>query len=266
MALVTKIIVGTIIVGLVATGLYFLITALTKNNNNTSTGTTTSTKTGTSTSTSSSLITSTKTSTSISSNTSINTQTTSIKTSTSITLQETEGPYWVEEGSLQRSDIRDGLVGVPLQLTIVVAKQDGTLIPNAQVDIWNASPYGTYSDEQNQGTLNQKFLRGYQLTNSNGVVQFITIYPGWETGRTPHIHVRVRVNNPTTIINNTTQLYLPEDVTNTVYTTNPYNTRGARTTMNSTDSLYNNSLLLTNISGNTTWGYTAQYVIYIPMV
>jgi len=31
-------------------------------------------------------------------------------------------------------------------------------------------------------------LRGAQVTNAEGIVAFVTIYPGWYRGRTVHIH------------------------------------------------------------------------------
>ena len=52
---------------------------------------------------------------------------------------------------------------------------------------------GLYSDEQILGTRGKTLLRGYQLTNQDGVVHFLTVYPGWYSGRTVHVHVRVRV-------------------------------------------------------------------------
>ena len=37
-------------------------------------------------------------------------------------------------------------------------------------------------------------LRGTQLSDATGLVSFATIYPGWYTGRTLHIHVKVHVD------------------------------------------------------------------------
>src|SRR3989442_8415982 len=72
-----------------------------------------------------------------------------------------------------------------------------TPLQNARVDIWHANAVGVYSDEASQNetrssTLNENFLRGYQLSDSSGLVTFTTIYPGWYGGRTPHIHGRIR--------------------------------------------------------------------------
>lgn len=62
----------------------------------------------------------------------------------------------------------------------------------AQADIWQTNAAGKYSDEASEGTSGQKWLRGFQTTDSNGRVQFATIYPRWYNGRTIHIHMKVR--------------------------------------------------------------------------
>jgi len=38
-------------------------------------------------------------------------------------------------------------------------------------------------------------LRGYQITDENGIAEFITIYPGWYSGRTVHIHFKIRTDS-----------------------------------------------------------------------
>ena len=98
---------------------------------------------------------------------------------------ETEGPYFVDE-LLERSDIRvdpaDGSVqaGVPLRLRLTVVRADADCAPAAgvQVDVWHTSAGGIYSDEAANGSSGKKFLRGYQVTHADGVVEFTTVYPG----------------------------------------------------------------------------------------
>src|SRR3954447_211313 len=129
----------------------------------------------------------------------------------------TEGPYWVDE-KLFRSDIRTdpstgvARTGIPLALTIKVQNLSSSgcaPLSGAYVDIWHCDAKGIYSDESsyNPGggtgtvvTTGQKFLRGYQITDDNGRVQFTTIYPGWYSGRTIHIHIRVRTYSGTTVL------------------------------------------------------------------
>lgn len=162
-----------------------------------------------------------------------------------------EGPYWVEE-LLVRSDIRiDPVTGIlqpgfPLKLNLFVWQyiSDTRLLPlkGAIVDVWHANSLGVYSDEQGEGTLGQKYLRGTQIAAANGNVGFTTIYPGWYSGRTPHVHFRVRVLNPLTnavAYNFVSMVFFNEAITNNVYSSiYPYNLRPVRDTINATDRVY----------------------------
>ena len=51
-------------------------------------------------------------------------------------------------------------------------------LPGAQIDIWQCDAAGVYSDVEDPGfnTLDQKFLRGYQVTDARGEARFLTIY------------------------------------------------------------------------------------------
>jgi protocatechuate 3,4-dioxygenase beta subunit len=66
------------------------------------------------------------------------------------------------------------------------------VLPGARVEIWHCDATGLYSDVAQNNTRNQEFLRGYQIADENGVVNFTTIYPGWYMGRAVHIHFKVR--------------------------------------------------------------------------
>src|SRR5437773_1702569 len=110
--------------------------------------------------------------------------------------EQTEGPYFVDE-RLNRSDIRSepstGVLkaGVPLRLVFHVSQiSTNACMPlkGAYIDVWHCDALGVYSDVQggrgSAGTSGTKFLRGYQVTDSNGMAEFMTIYPGWYQGRT----------------------------------------------------------------------------------
>lgn len=119
---------------------------------------------------------------------------------------------------------------------------------------------GPYSDESANGTAGQKFLRGYQTTDANGLAQFTTIYPGWYSGRAVHIHFMIRnVLATSSSLDYTSQLFFPESLTTTVYAQVPYSSRGTRDTMNSNDGIYagggNQLLLAPVLSGS---GYSAS--------
>jgi protocatechuate 3,4-dioxygenase beta subunit len=90
-------------------------------------------------------------------------------------------------------------------------------------------------------TDDETFLRGAQVTNAVGIVQFRTIYPGWYTGRTVHIHAKVHLDSSTVL---TTQFFFDERITADVYATEPYSGHPARDTFNDTDGIFDPSLIL----------------------
>lgn len=68
---------------------------------------------------------------------------------------------------------------------------------------------------------------------------FTTIYPGWYSGRAVHLHYKVRGTSNSQSFEFTSQLFFDDSLTTQVFAANaPYNTRGARTTFNSGDSIY----------------------------
>src|SRR5919112_660256 len=164
------------------------------------------------------------------------------------TPQATEGPYFVDE-MLNRSDIvvdpSDGSIQQGIPLTVVLRVYDvneGTCIPiqGALVDVWHANASGAYSDVEQAGTAGTKFLRGYQITDENGTVQFTTIYPGWYQGRTVHLHFKIRMfegSEPT--LEFTSQLYFNDTITDQVYSQPPYSDRGPRDVRNNQDGIFN---------------------------
>jgi len=168
------------------------------------------------------------------------------------TPEETIGPYFVDE-RLNRPDLaggttRRGVVdGLPLGLAISVYEVRGAAcapLSGAQVDVWHADALGVYSDEAGLGTRGQTFLRGYQVTDEEGAVRFRSIYPGWYSGRTVHVHVLVRVfdGSGSTALQLATQMYFDDATTDEVLAAAPYESRGRRDRTNSTDALYRSSL------------------------
>ena len=85
-------------------------------------------------------------------------------------------------------------------------------IKDAVVDIWHCDAGGVYSGfEAGEG---ERFLRGTQVTNADGIAEFTTIYPGWYQGRTVHIHAKVHLDSQTVL---TTQLFFDDAVSAQVY-------------------------------------------------
>ncbi|WP_196218046.1 intradiol ring-cleavage dioxygenase [Streptomyces blattellae] len=156
----------------------------------------------------------------------------------------TEGPYYLD-GALVRRDITEGKSGVPLtlRLTVVDATDGCTPVPGAAVEIWHCDAWGYYSgyttanpggtapaESEDGSTANDKtYLRGYQIAGANGVVKFETIFPGWYTPRTCHIHVKVHTGGEKEDgtyeggkVNHTGQLFFDDEIAQEIFTLDPY--------------------------------------------
>jgi protocatechuate 3,4-dioxygenase beta subunit len=153
--------------------------------------------------------------------------------------EQTEGPFYADVG-LERRDITEGLAGHPLRLGVRVVDEQCAALPGAVVDVWHCDVDGDYSafsdgagssDDAGEGTT---FLRGSQVADADGIVEFATNYPGWYQGRTVHIHTKVRINDAEVL---TTQLYFPDDVSDEIFTEELYAGRGERDTRNEDDSI-----------------------------
>lgn len=189
--------------------------------------------------------------------------------------EATQGPYWFDVDSI-RSDLREGRPGAPLSLALRVqdiseCAAGGNALPvaSAVVEIWHCDAGGIYSgfESASAGAVNRPgasggtsngsysvgdqeaateddgtYLRGAQLTDGNGVAHFTTIYPGWYPGRTVHIHLRVHVDKKTVL---TSQLYMDDAVSDSVFAAAPYSSRGGRHALNDDDTLFDARGLLT---------------------
>jgi len=163
--------------------------------------------------------------------------------------EQTEGPYFLDM-QINRSDIRsdpsDGSVveGIPLTLefrVVQVTAKGCAPLAGAVVDVWHCDARGVYSGVRDPhfNTTGKKFLRGYQVTDSDGKARFTTIFPGWYPGRTVHLHFKIRINPSTrTGYEFTSQLYFDDSVTDQVHTQSPYSSRGRRMMRNSDDGIF----------------------------
>lgn len=164
-----------------------------------------------------------------------------------VSPEQTVGPYYADV-QLNRADIRSdttsGAVkeGTPFDLTMRVSQisaSNCTPIQGAIVEIWHCDAAGVYSAFEREGTANETFLRGHQVTDANGQVTFTTIYPGWYQGRTIHVHFKVR----TTGIDGqayefTSQLYFDDAISDEVLAQAPYAAKGKRDQTNASDGIY----------------------------
>ena len=79
------------------------------------------------------------------------------------------------------------------------------------------------TDEEGPGTT---FLMGIGYTDGNGIVDFVSIFPGWHPGRAPHIHAIITdgVGQQSRLI--TAQSYSYDDNLAEIYPLAPYDVRG----------------------------------------
>ncbi len=177
-------------------------------------------------------------------------------------VSSTKGPC--HSNTYLRKDISDGLVGLPTRFELMVVDASCKPVPNAIVEVWYASPAGTYSKAAqtiDAGTgyggslsdLNTSFctgndatalasnwLRGYQISDASGRVTIDGIFPGWYSGRTSHVHFIVTANGKTYV---TSQLLFDETLTTAVYTKHQsYSARGNKDTTNAKDNVVNMGL------------------------
>lgn len=202
-------------------------------------------------------------------------------TACSETLEGEEGPYFVDDSAtgynrsniLSNLDGSDTQTGVPFTLTLYVydAKNSCAAMQGVQVDIWHCNASGVYSAESSESTSSQSWLRGYQLTDSSGKVQFTTILPGWYSGRTTHIHLRLRstYDSSSDSGTNTMQLFFDQTFIDTLDTSvSPYSSEGKNPTTNASDRVYSqqeDGTTLMTLSGSTSAGYTATAQAYLPI-
>jgi len=101
------------------------------------------------------------------------------------------------------------------------------------------------------------FLRGVQITDAQGAVEFKTIYPGHYPGRVNHIHMKVHIGGGATKpaeadaahpgvevysgghVAHTGQLFFPEDVSRFVEATHPYSAHKIHRTTLEEDMVFN---------------------------
>ena len=152
-----------------------------------------------------------------------------------LTPRQTEGPFYFDP-RLVRRDIKEGRPGVPLRLRLqVVGAADCEPARRARVDIWHCDAAGAYSGYDSERSAGETWLRGTQLADAEGVVEFETLYPGWYAGRAVHVHVKAWTADDREV---TSQIYFPDDLSDRVFAESPYGGRGGRRTRNGDDGLF----------------------------
>lgn len=190
------------------------------------------------------------------------------------------GPYGVD-GEIVRHDLRElssGQQGIDLYLDFgVIDVETCEPLPNAAVSIWNCNATGTYSSytgidpdtvslldgwsTRTDGTTDDEtFLRGIQVTDDEGMAEFLTLFPGYYASRTTHVHVTVQtdIKNGTSFsassVQHIGQIFFEEDLLNQVYQVAPYSSHLETLTRvtNDEDTLY---------SSASSAGYSAMFSV-----
>jgi protocatechuate 3,4-dioxygenase beta subunit len=209
--------------------------------------------------------------------------------SCAIVPEETAGPF-PGDGSnganalaltgIVRSDIRASFAGasavaggVPLTLTIKLVSNTASCaaLKDYAIYLWHCDRDGKYS-LYSAGVTNENYLRGVQVTDTNGEVTFTTIIPGCYDGRVPHMHFEVypSVASTSRFSNKvkTSQLAFPVATMTTIYAgASGYST--SVTNFNkisfASDNVFSDgtTLQMTTMSGTISTGYTAAISVAI---
>lgn len=197
--------------------------------------------------------------------------------------EETNGPFPADgsqsgvvnvlaDSRVIRQDIRSDFggsntqSGVPLELTIALVDAGAgcTVLQDAAVYIWHCNAdgeYSVYSSAMNGGNhAGTTWLRGAQLSDSDGQVTFTTVYPGRYNGRATHIHVEVYADSSFKTLLKTSQFAFEDDLNDTVYAASVYSdSAGTQQTDNARDNVFSDGYedQLLTISGSNSAGYVA---------
>ncbi|MCP9769042.1 intradiol ring-cleavage dioxygenase [Lacihabitans sp. LS3-19] len=190
----------------------------------------------------------------------------------SVTNSETEGPFPIKDpASLVKADIAGDRSGVKLTVNLTIKNKNANCnaVENLLVDIWHCDAKGEYSEYGGTGMQSTNWtaahwLRGRQTTDANGLADFTSIFPGWYSGRAPHIHVHIFTAAGKSLL--VTQIAFPKTVCDTVYTTaTDYKSHGTQNTTNEKDNVFSDGYAneLCSISGNNTDGYILNHTIVV---
>lgn len=189
------------------------------------------------------------------------------------------------QSGVVRSDIRSSFIGstntadgvqLTIELQLVDVSNGCAPIEGAAIYVWHCDAAGLYS-LYSSGVTTESYLRGVQVTDSDGKVTFTTIYPACYSGRWPHIHFEVFTGGLTSASTGRTatlisQLAMPAANNTAVFTGD---TRYTASIANynaislSSDNVFgdNTSAQISqqtpSLSGSVTAGYTGTAVIGI---
>ncbi|MCF0071786.1 intradiol ring-cleavage dioxygenase [Dyadobacter sp. CY261] len=191
--------------------------------------------------------------------------------SCTLTASETAGPFPTKSpSSLVSNDITSDRQGNKLTVKITIQNKNNSCegLESALVDIWHCDAAGSYSEYGGSGMQSTNytsvhFLRGRQTSDANGLVTFTSIYPGWYSGRAPHIHVHIYNASGKSLL--VTQIAFPEEISKVVYAQGVYASHGQADTTNAKDNVFGDgvSTEMPTVTGSVSAGYELTHAIVV---
>ena len=144
------------------------------------------------------------------------------------------GPNVLAESGVVRSDIMSSFGGpsgtaggVPtsIAMKLLDVAAGGKALAGAAVYVWHCDIQGRYSMYDAE-IASENYLRGVQVSDVQGKVEFASIFPAAYSGRWPHVHFEVYESlEAATAAGSklrTSQIALPKDACDAVYATDGY--------------------------------------------
>lgn len=128
-----------------------------------------------------------------------------------LTVSQTEGPFYPVEPIAESNNLlRPGHQGSVLSLSGSVFDINRNPLPDARVEIWQCDARGIYKHPKAPATESFDLSfegAGATTTDDEGRYHFTTIVPVPYTGRPPHIHTKILINDVEKL---TSQIYLAD--------------------------------------------------------
>lgn len=135
-----------------------------------------------------------------------------------LTPSQSEGPFYPlampkdSDFDLLRNGNQNYPKGQSAWVEGTISDLSGKPVAGAQVEIWQCDHDGHYHHPGDGGKADQRFQGFGRVTvGTDGSYRFRTMRPAAYSGRTPHIHVKVRLGKRELL---TTQLYVAGDAGN----------------------------------------------------
>ena len=131
------------------------------------------------------------------------------------TPSQMEGPFYpvVEPKDVDYDLLRNGTLayagGSPTWVEGIVTDLEGLPVKGGAIEIWQCDEVGHYDHPRDGSKINPAFQGfGRVLLDADGRFRFRTIKPVPYTGRTPHIHAKIKLGKRELL---TTQFYVEGD-------------------------------------------------------